>query len=51
MATPDTGGELLVNAERSDGHWGRDPIDRVPGGVATSASSTPHSPPVSLRGL
>ena len=28
---PDTGGELPVKAERSDGYWGRDPINRVPG--------------------
>jgi len=26
----DIGGELPVKAERSEGHWGRDPIDRVP---------------------
>ena len=26
----DTGGEMPVKAERSDGHRGRDPIDRVP---------------------
>jgi hypothetical protein len=46
----DTGGELQVQAERSDGHWGRGPIDRARwGGGATSASRTPHSPPVSLR--
>jgi hypothetical protein len=25
----DTGGELPVKAERSDGHWGRDPIYRA----------------------
>src|SRR5579859_523409 len=44
------GGEMSVQAERSDGQWGRDPIDRVPRvGWPTAAGRTPNSPPVSAR--
>jgi 16S rRNA G1207 methylase RsmC len=47
----DTGGALPVQDERSDSHWGRDPLDRVPRVGGHRRKQRTPSPTIILQGV